>query len=76
MNLTTKVDIQRINLSSPNEVLGITIRNTKTVRIGAQMVAAEVIPEESAFRSVGRLTRLRHGNQMPGAQKQEQAVVT
>ena len=38
MEPNTKVDIQRINLSS-NKVLSITIRDRKMVRIGAQMVA-------------------------------------
>ena len=64
MGPNTKVDIQRINLSSPNKVLGITIRNRKMVRIGAQMVAKEVRPE---FRSLGRLIGLTHTNQILGA---------
>lgn len=56
-------------------MLGRTIRNRKTVRVGAQMVAEEVRPKEFESRSLGRLIKLRHINQRLGAGKYGQAVV-
>lgn len=63
MEPNTKVDIQKINLSS-NKVLSITLRDRKMVRIGAQMVAKR--PEEFEFRNLGRCISLRHINQILG----------
>lgn len=54
MGPTTKVHVQRINLSSPNKVLGKIIRIRKTVRMGAQLVGEEVRPKEFEYRSLGR----------------------
>lgn len=40
-------------------MLGKTITNRKTVRIGAQMVAEEVRSKEFEFRSLGRLKKIK-----------------